>query len=162
ALGFDTGRVDGIFGPDTEVALRDFQRNAGLTTDAVCGRDTLAALARLGDRTDGDATVSELRQSEVLRDRAPATLDARSLAIGETGGLAVLVDAVAHHLTTAGARVLALHHPDESVHAARSNDFGADAYLGVHVVDDPEEPHASVSYFAVPGYTSVGGQRLAE
>src|SRR5205814_215778 len=38
ALGFDAGRVDGIFGPDAQGALLDFQRNAGLTTDAVRGR----------------------------------------------------------------------------------------------------------------------------
>ena len=29
-LGFDAGRVDGIFGPDTAAALVEFQRNAGL------------------------------------------------------------------------------------------------------------------------------------
>ncbi|MGZ7087798.1 MAG: peptidoglycan-binding domain-containing protein, partial [Ilumatobacteraceae bacterium] len=41
ALGFDAGRVDGILGPTTERALRDFQRNAGLTTDGVCGPEVL-------------------------------------------------------------------------------------------------------------------------
>ena len=48
ALGFDAGRVDGIFGPDTDRALGDFQRNSGLVSDGICGPDTVAALARLG------------------------------------------------------------------------------------------------------------------
>ena len=43
-LGFDAGRVDGILGPHTERALYDFQRNAGLTTDGVCGREVLLSL----------------------------------------------------------------------------------------------------------------------
>src|SRR4029077_5089017 len=41
ALGFDAGRTDGKLGPLTEAALRDFQRNAGLTVDGVCGPSTL-------------------------------------------------------------------------------------------------------------------------
>jgi N-acetylmuramoyl-L-alanine amidase len=158
ALGFDTGRVDSIFGPDTETALRDFQRNAGLTTDGVCGRDTLAMLDRLGDRTQGHATVSELHQTEALRRSASGTLHGRSLAVGETGGLPALADAVAHRLQLAGTRTLVLHHPDEHVHAQRSNDFGAEAYLGLHLHDTPG---GTASYFAVPGYTSVGGEHLA-
>ncbi|MDP9441425.1 MAG: peptidoglycan-binding protein, partial [Actinomycetota bacterium] len=44
SLGFDGGRVDGILGARTERALADFQRNAGLVSDAVCGPATLAAL----------------------------------------------------------------------------------------------------------------------
>ena len=44
ALGFDAGREDGILGPETETALRQFQRNAGTTADGVCGPATLAAI----------------------------------------------------------------------------------------------------------------------
>ena len=36
-LGFDAGRIDGIFGPDTHRAVCDFQRNSGLLEDGVCG-----------------------------------------------------------------------------------------------------------------------------
>ena len=34
-LGFDCGRVDGIFGPRTSQALADFQSNCGVTADGV-------------------------------------------------------------------------------------------------------------------------------
>ena len=44
ALGFDAGREDGILGPETEAALRQFQRDAGLVTDAMCGPATVATL----------------------------------------------------------------------------------------------------------------------
>ena len=36
-LGFDTGRVDGIFGDATVRALGEFQRNAGLPVDGIVG-----------------------------------------------------------------------------------------------------------------------------
>ena len=33
-LGFDCGRADGIFGPNTLRALTEFQQNYGITADA--------------------------------------------------------------------------------------------------------------------------------
>jgi len=36
-LGFDAGRADGIFGRETELALREFQRGVGLPADGTCG-----------------------------------------------------------------------------------------------------------------------------
>ncbi len=48
ALGFDAGRVDGIFGAETADALSGFQRNAGLPTDAIFGPDSLAAARARG------------------------------------------------------------------------------------------------------------------
>ena len=48
ALGFDAGRVDGIFGADTHRALVEFQRSTGLVADGMCGPDTVAALDRVG------------------------------------------------------------------------------------------------------------------
>ena len=54
-LGFHAGREDGIFGPQTERALREFQLNFGMAVDGQCGRATLLgsrpgrlALGRLG------------------------------------------------------------------------------------------------------------------
>ena len=49
-LGFFADRIDGIFGPLSAAATVDFQRNAGLTSDAICGPETVAALERVGGR----------------------------------------------------------------------------------------------------------------
>lgn len=42
--GFDPGSIDGIFGRQTQVAVRRFQRANDLYPDGVAGRETLAAL----------------------------------------------------------------------------------------------------------------------
>jgi peptidoglycan hydrolase-like protein with peptidoglycan-binding domain len=42
--GFYLGSIDGFFGTETEVAVRQFQRSRRLTVDGIAGQDTLAAL----------------------------------------------------------------------------------------------------------------------
>lgn len=38
--GYDVGVIDGIFGPKTHSALLNYQRNNGLSVDAICGPNT--------------------------------------------------------------------------------------------------------------------------
>ena len=52
-LGFNVGRVDGYFGPETEGGVREFQRNFGIPPDGTCGPSTLKALTRLGPDGQG-------------------------------------------------------------------------------------------------------------
>lgn len=40
ALGYSTRTLDGKFGPNTENALKAYQRQSGLTADGICGCDT--------------------------------------------------------------------------------------------------------------------------
>lgn len=46
SLGYSPGPIDGVFGRQTELALRRYQRDRGLVVDGVLGRQTLAALER--------------------------------------------------------------------------------------------------------------------
>ena len=86
ALGFDTGRVDGIFGRLTSSALADFQRNVSLPVDGILGASTFRELKRVMPRHAEPQLVSDVRDRERLR-QAPRTLLGRRLAIGEEGGL---------------------------------------------------------------------------
>ncbi len=156
ALGFDAGWVDGIFGPATEVALRDFQRNQGLTPDGVLGRDTVTCLSHLRGRRVGSKTVAEVRETEALRS-LPGDVAGRRLVIGESGGLPAVVDGLARRLRVDGARVLALHHPDLSVQAKSANEWGGDVYVGVTLASED----LSVAYFSTEGFESAGGHSLA-
>ena len=51
ALGYSTRTLDGIFGANTENALKGFQRAVGLTADGICGCQswkTTAAVVGIG------------------------------------------------------------------------------------------------------------------
>jgi len=52
-LGYDSGRADGVFGRQTEQALRGFQRDYGMTPDGMCGPRTLRHLGYLGRKVTG-------------------------------------------------------------------------------------------------------------
>ena len=63
-LGFHVGRVDGLFGPSTESALRELQRGVGLVPDGTCGPATLRALAQLLTRSVSGGAAHQLRETE--------------------------------------------------------------------------------------------------
>ena len=46
-LGFNPGRIDGIFGPKTEEALADFQRNCAIEANGTLTRETLLEMVRM-------------------------------------------------------------------------------------------------------------------
>jgi N-acetylmuramoyl-L-alanine amidase len=161
ALGFDAGRVDGIFGLQTNTALKDFQRNVGITVDdGILGPETLKTLLRVSGKAKGSDVVAEVRERQRLRE-APRTLIGRRVVVGETGGAAALTDSVRRALARAGCWVQPLHDPDESAQASQANGLHADVYLGLRL--DPDTGGCATSYFlGYRGIGSEGGRRLAE
>ncbi|MEZ5246818.1 MAG: peptidoglycan-binding protein [Acidimicrobiales bacterium] len=155
SLGFDAGWLDGIFGPDTERAVRDFQHNQGLTADGVVGRETVAAFDRLSGRRSGEKTVAEVRDRERLRDHTGVA--GQRLVIGEAGGLPAIVDGLARRLRLDGAEVITLHQPDLSDQARAANAWNGSAYVGLTLADEGQQ----ISYFEIEGFTSHGGRSLA-
>lgn len=156
SLGFDAGYVDGIFGPDTQAAVRLFQHNQGVNPDGMVGAETVAALARLAVRRTGDKTVAEVREIDRLS-REPSGFAGHRLVIGEGGGIPAVVDSVARRLRSDGAEVLTLHHPDLSVHARTANDWEGTVYLGITLATKDW----SAAYFSTEGFVSAGGRHLA-
>lgn len=159
ALGFDTGRVDGIFGDATAGALRDFQRNAGLPVDGIAGAATLQSLLRVQARVPHPELVTDVRAREQLR-RRPPTLAGRHVAVGEAGGLSAPLAALQRKLVRAGAKVVLLHHPDDSAQAQEANAAGVDLYLALRL--DPERPGCATAFYGGYRTESPGGRRLAE
>lgn len=154
-LGFDAGRIDGIFGPATARALAEFQENTGLPVDGVCGYETFDALRRVGGRVADRPSVAVVRETEALRGLTPR-LSRTRVALGCFGGLDRLTRTLSRQLRSAGASVAELDADDGSAQAASANRFGADVYLGIGAAEA-----CHISYYQVPGFESVGGRRLA-
>ncbi|HYH28736.1 MAG TPA: N-acetylmuramoyl-L-alanine amidase, partial [Actinomycetota bacterium] len=181
-LGFDPGRNDGIFGAQTDRAVRDFQRNVGMDGDGIVGATTIEALGRLRPPGPGPGRAN-VRESASLRD--PGSLAGRTIAIdaghgpGDPGGEGpsglleheatyVLSRALEEELSSAGGKVATLRgdgeDPSMEERVRRANDSGADALVSLHLNNhaDPSADGASAYYFGRMGARSVLGQRLAE
>ena len=157
-IGFDCGRVDGIFGPRTARALEDFQRNSGLYVDAVCGPDTVKALQVLARQTGSGPGVSAVRELESLTAGARELAELR-VVVGQFGGLSALSRKLVQALRHRSATVAATDEPDAAAQAAAANRFAANVYIGFEAGLDAG---ATVHYYAVPQFESAGGRRLAE
>jgi N-acetylmuramoyl-L-alanine amidase len=159
-LGFDAGKVDGIFGPDSEHALCEFQRNCGLVVDGTCGSETVQLLDRLARQSGTGPGIATLRELELLR-HAPRNLTDRRVVVGNLGHLASIARLVARQLRMAGALVVPIDDPDPFVQADTANQFDADVFIGLDTVPSDGSVTPSVTYYAVPAFSSVAGQALA-
>ena len=181
-LGFDAGRVDGVFGTRTQTALRGFQREYGMTSDGACGMATLRALKQLGRLVTGGRPHA-LRETEQLH-RSGSSLAGKTIVLdpghggterGATGqGLeeaSVVEDLAARiegRLAAVGVRALltrpASACPTEPERAAYANRSGADLVVSLHVdrAASPQ-PHGVATYHfgTGSGVTSTVGEELA-
>lgn len=156
-IGFDAGRVDGIFGPATAHAVEDFQHNSGLYVDGVCGPDTIRALQVLNRQTGTGPGIAALRELESLTANARRLADLR-VVVGQFGGLSSLTRQLVQALRQRSATVVASDEPDATAQAAAANRFAAAVYLGFEARPDAVPV---LHYYEVPQFTSVGGRALA-
>ena len=177
ALGYDAGREDGIFGPDTDMAVRHFQKEYGVSEDGIFGPATHAAL--IGLRVDRPGTAANLREELRLdRYRGPAGAlvvvdpghggdDRGDVGIGGLSEGDLCWDVarrLAERLVSAGARVrfsrTEVDNPDPSERARLANEHDADVFLSIHLNSHVEATAhgASTYYFG----TSRAGERLAD
>jgi N-acetylmuramoyl-L-alanine amidase len=159
ALGFTPDRVDGVFGPNTERAVRGFQRGVGLVSDGSLGPETLRAFADLTRAVSGGSPHT-LHERELVR-RSGHNLAGRIVVLdpghggAETGTVAnglteseVMLDLarrVEGRLSAIGVTVLftrsATSCPDELDRATMANRSGADIMLSLHC-DSTHHPRA--------------------
>jgi N-acetylmuramoyl-L-alanine amidase len=154
-LGFDAGREDGILGPTTASALREFQRNAGLTVDGVAGPATLDAFRRVERMAAG--SVAAVREREELRH--PEGLAGRRIYLAVSLGFDQIGTPLRQGLERLRAQVMHdVSGADDHDLAARANRWGADLFLGVRAGDAPEW---EISWFETPTFRSERGHHAA-
>jgi N-acetylmuramoyl-L-alanine amidase len=174
-LGFNAGRVDGIFGPDTDQALRDFQLGVGVPSDGTCGPDTYRAFERLV-RTVSGGDSAFLREQLGLGSLQTGIAD--KVVLLDPGSdiepdLCFAIAArVEGRLAALGTQVLISRPahidkgtPSESERADFANRLSADLVLSIHIStsQSPLVNGVSSFYFGDPlgGAHSIAGRALA-
>ncbi len=186
AMGFDSGRVDGMFGPDTDHALREFQRNVGIDVDGTCGPDVWRALDRLNRTVTGGAP-QQLRSDHhhelartgvadkvIVLDPGHGGPDHGN--VGHRLAESIVADDLCRRiegrLAAIGTQVLVSrpmtheldHEIDESSRAQFANENGADLVVSLHTDSEASGRARGVStyYFGNAHDESVLGMRFAE
>ena len=169
-MGFDCGRVDGIYGPRTELAVKDFQKSVGVAIDGKCGPATIISLIRLTKIVSG-GTPATLRQNARQQSRGPAL--ANKVIVLNPDGVDELVYDVAvrteGRLLALGASVFltrgAANNPTEIERISFSNKSGADLMISLNVDSyTNEKAHGVATYFYgsdAHGVHSIVGERFA-
>jgi N-acetylmuramoyl-L-alanine amidase len=133
-LGFDAGREDGILGPETAGALREYQRNAGLSVDGVAGPATLDAVRRVESLAGG--SVAQVREREELR--RPSELAGRRIYLAVAPGFDQIGTAVRQSLERHQAQVMHdLSGATDSTLAERANRWKSHLVIALRAGDAP-------------------------
>ena len=181
-LGFKVGRVDGRFGPQTEQAVREFQRNVGVPPDGTCGPATLKSLSRLaplvrGGRPNAMRTEERLRRAGpkltgkvVVVDPGAARMPAARLQEEADRVALDLARRVEGRLIVTGVQAYLTHQggpeaPTDVERADLANRTGAHLCISLHVdaSDNPEAAGVSSYFFGLEphGAWSSAGERFA-
>ncbi len=87
-LGFSCGEVDGLYGPHTEAAVREFQSNVGILADGIAFQDTFDAIERLHHVWKGKTASPEFSVPHMGLARAVDVLEGRRILVGATDPIA--------------------------------------------------------------------------
>ena len=169
-MGFDCGRVDGIYGPRLETGVKEFQKSVGISVDGKCGPATIISLLRLNRIVSGGAPTA-MRESATQRNRGPALAN-KIIVLNPDGNNETVYDVA---LRTEG-RLLALgssvfltkgasNNPSELERITFTNQSNADLMISLHVDNyKNENAHGAATYYYgsdVHGIHSIVGERFA-
>lgn len=177
ALGFDAGREDGIFGRDTDNAVRAFQHEYAISEDGIFGPRSVAALRGLrADRAHTAAGLREelkrmegkgIRGTLVVIDPGHGGDDRGDKEVGghnEADLCWDLANRLAASIAAAGARVrftrTETEGPEASERARRANEANGDIFLSLHLNSHSEPIAEGASTYYFP--RSRAGEALAE
>lgn len=171
ALGFDSGKEDGLYGPRTAGALRLFQRNVGDEPDGIVGPHTLSVLRRMRplDAVPSRALVREREELKATRGPIEGRVIAVDVGDGRDDDIrrrAAKALVLALQAVGADPRLLVLAHDAAAPtdRARLANEAGAAASITVELTTGDHEGDGGpvCSYFGSRTTHSPSGLILAQ
>lgn len=181
-MGYNAGRTDGVFGPQLDRAVREFQQHRGIAADGVFGPATLRELQRISPMARGGRP-QYLREIDVLRQAGPRLGGKRIVIDPSHGGddPGWVCDAVcgaelsydiaqrlAARMTATGMEPYLTRsegqNPSAAERAAFANSVAADLVISLHVDGSASEHACGVATFHFgtdTGSVSSVGEALA-
>jgi N-acetylmuramoyl-L-alanine amidase len=167
SLGFDCGKVDGIFGSDSEGAVLEFQHNRYLAEDGKAGPAVVTEihLVTRGEMTEGRQAVRErewLRGLSGTVAGARVYLDASNRDPAEATSAWAAASAAALRLQEIGGIPILSRSQDtslpERVRARRANRLGSDLIIAFQMNEDSD----CIYFFGSEHSKSEAGEMLAK
>ena len=168
-MGFNCGRVDGIFGPQSESALKEFQKSVGVKVDGQCGPATVMSMMRLMKIVSGGAPI-QLRDEVNRTGKGPAL--AGKVIVLDPAGLPEIFDLAQRlegRLIALGINVFmtrnAQTNPSEQERIESANNSNPDLVISLRQDEYPNETaHGVATYYygsESHGIHSIVGERFA-
>lgn len=171
SLGFDAGKEDGLFGPLTDRAVRDFQRNVAEEPDGIVGIETISTLERMRPTESGPGRAMVREAESVLAMRSSIEGQVVAIDAGRAGPTddafeSRIAAALADELAALGAKPVVLEgidRPGQSDMARAANELSASACISLQVATAGSRAGGHVcAYFGSASTHSPAGKRLAE
>jgi N-acetylmuramoyl-L-alanine amidase len=173
ALGFDSAKEDGLYGPRTDAGLRLFQRNVGDEPDGIVGPHTLAVLRRMRPLEAVPSRALVREREELQASRGPIEGRVIAVDVGESSDEDDDVNrrsalALVAALQAVGADAKLLVTADDAAapsdRARLANEAGAAASITVDLASRDDEGNGGpvCSYFGSRTTHSPSGLVLAQ
>lgn len=171
-LGFNAGRVSGVFGSQTDKAVREFQKNVGLPVDGIFGETSIRAMDNLQKRVKSGGITSVWERGlepQIQEPSLASELQDRRLAVDFSEGK--FAEDIARRLgrlfEERGAQVFYLHQAGvtevgEKARMANAKEVDLLISLDLGRADDERKRGTQCLYFATGDYFSARSKQLAQ
>ena len=154
-LGFDCGRVDGVFGPLAAKAVTDFQLNMGAPANGVVTSDMVRSLRTVSAQTGDGPGIAVVREGVALS--SATSSDERIVMVGHFTGVGAVAVQAQRRLRERLPNTRFVD-GDSLAQATAANGENASVYVGLEAA---EGDACVIYYYEVPNFVSVGGRNLA-